>query len=223
MRPLNPKPIRVTPELLLEAYRHGLFPMAEDRTDSRLYWIEPEVRGILPLEDVHIPKRLARTVRSDHFEVRINTSFASVIEGCASPAPGRWTTWINDDIIDLYDQLHEMGNVHSVEAWRDDQLVGGLYGVTIGAAFFGESMFSRETDASKVALIHLIARLIAGHYRLLDTQFVTRHLSRFGAIDLPRELYRARLTDALAHEGDFYSLPDRASGTTVLQAITRKS
>ena len=223
MRPLKPKPLRITPELLLEAYRHGLFPMAEDRHDSRLHWIEPEVRGILPLDDVHIPKRLARKVRADVFKVRINTGFADVIEGCATPAPGRWTTWINDDIIDLYDQLHEMGKVHSVEVWRDSQLVGGLYGVAIGAAFFGESMFSRESDASKIALVHLIARLRQGRYRLLDTQFVTKHLSRFGAIDMPRELYRARLSDALAHEGDFYSLPDPASGVTVLQAITRKS
>ncbi len=223
MRPLKPKPLRITPELLLEAYRHGLFPMAEDRHDSRLYWIEPEVRGILPLDDVHVPKRLARKVRADHFDIRINTAFADVIEGCATAAPGRWTTWINDDIIDLYDQLHEMGKVHSVEAWREGQLVGGLYGVAIGAAFFGESMFSRETDASKVALLHLIARLRYGQFRLLDTQFVTKHLSRFGAIDLPRELYRTRLGDALAHEGDFYSLPDPVSGITALQAITRKS
>ena len=223
MQPLKPKPLRITPELLLEAYRHGLFPMAEDRHDSRLYWIEPEVRGILPLDDVHVPKRLARKVRADYFDIRINTAFADVIEGCATAAPGRWTTWINDDIIDLYDQLHEMGKVHSVEAWRDGQLAGGLYGVAIGAAFFGESMFSRETDASKVALLHLIARLRYGQFRLLDTQFVTKHLSRFGAIDLPRELYRARLGDALAHEGDFYSLPDPVSGVTAMQAITRKS
>ena len=223
MQPLRPKPIEVTPELLLEAYRHGLFPMAEDRHDSQLYWIEPELRGVLPLDAVHISKRLARKVRADVFEIRINSAFTDVIEGCATPAPGRWTTWINDDIVELYGRLHEMGHVHTVEAWQGHKLVGGLYGVAIGAAFFGESMFSHETDASKVALIHLIARLCEGDYRLLDTQFVTKHLSRFGAIELSRELYRARLTDALAHEANFYSLPDPASGTTVLQAITRRS
>ena len=197
--------------------------MAEDRHDSRLYWIEPELRGILPLDAVHIPRRLARKVRADIYETRINSAFTGVIEGCATPAPGRWTTWINDDIVELYGRLHEMGYVHTVESWFEGRLVGGLYGVSIGAAFFGESMFSLETDASKIALIHLVARLRHGGYRLLDTQFVTQHLSRFGATELPRELYRARLTDALAHEADFYSLPEPASGTTVLQAITRKS
>ncbi len=223
MRPLDPKPLPVTPEILVEAYRRGLFPMAEDRHDSRLYWIEPEMRGILPLDSVHISRRLARKVRADIFEIRIDLAFPAVIEGCATPAPGRWNTWINDDVIALYTELHRRGIVHSVEAWHHGRLVGGLYGVAIGAAFFGESMFSRENDASKIALVHLVARLLAGGYRLLDTQFVTKHLSRFGVVEVPRELYRARLADALAHDGDFYSLPGPVSGVTALQAITRRS
>ena len=223
MRPRDPKPVAATPELLLEAYRRGLFPMAEDRHDSRLYWIEPETRGILPLAGMHVSRRLARKLRSDVFEVRIDRAFREVIEGCATPAPGRWNTWINDDIIALYSELHRLGFVHSVEAWRDGRLAGGLYGVALGAAFFGESMYSRESDASKVALAHLVARLLAGGYRLLDTQFATRHLRRLGVVEVGRERYRARLADALAHEGDFYSLPDPVSGATALQAITRRS
>ena len=223
MRPRDPKPVAATPELLLEAYRRGLFPMAEDRHDSRLYWIEPETRGILPLAGMHVSRRLARKLRSDVFEVRIDRAFREVIEGCATPAPGRWNTWINDDIIALYSELHRLGFVHSVEAWRDGRLAGGLYGVALGAAFFGESMYSRESDASKVALAHLVARLLAGGYRLLDTQFATRHLRRLGVVEVGRERYRARLADALAHEGDFYSLPDPVPGAAALQAITRRS
>lgn len=223
MRPRDPRPVAATPELLLEAYRRGLFPMAEDRHDSRLYWIEPETRGILPLAGMHVSRRLARKLRADVFEVRIDRAFPEVIEGCAAPAPGRWNTWINDDIIALYNELHRRGFVHSVEAWRHGRLAGGLYGVALGAAFFGESMYSRESDASKVALAHLVARLLAGGYRLLDTQFATRHLRRLGVVELGRERYRARLADALAHEGDFYSLPDPVSGAAVLQAITRRS
>lgn len=223
MRPRDPKPAAATPELLLEAYRRGLFPMAEDRHDSRLYWIEPETRGILPLAGMHVSRRLARKLRADVFEVRIDRAFREVIEGCATPAPGRWNTWINDDIIALYSELHRLGFVHSVEAWRQGRLAGGLYGVALGAAFFGESMYSRESDASKVALAHLVARLLAGGYRLLDTQFATRHLRRLGVVELARERYRARLADALAHEGDFYSLPDPVSGAAALQAITRRS
>ena len=223
MRPRDPRPVVATPELLLEAYRRGLFPMAEDRHDSRLYWIEPETRGILPLAGMHVSRRLARKLRADVFEVRIDRAFREVIEGCAAPAPGRWNTWINDDIIALYSELHRRGFVHSVEAWRHGRLAGGLYGVALGAAFFGESMYSRESDASKVALAHLVARLLAGGYRLLDTQFATRHLRRLGVVELGRERYRARLADALAHDGDFYSLPDPVSGAVVLQAITRRS
>lgn len=223
MRPRDPRPVAATPELLLEAYRRGLFPMAEDRHDSRLYWIEPETRGILPLAGMHVSRRLARKLRADTFEVRIDRAFREVIEGCAAPAPGRWNTWINDDIIALYSELHRRGFVHSVEAWRHGRLAGGLYGVALGAAFFGESMYSRESDASKVALAHLVARLLAGGYRLLDTQFATRHLRRLGVVELGRERYRARLADALAHDGDFYSLPDPVTGAAVLQAITRRS
>ncbi len=223
MRPLNPKLTPLTPTLLLEAYRHGLFPMAEDRHDPHLYWIEPKIRGVLPLDGMHVPRRLARKVRTDLFEVQVNRAFPDVIENCARPAPGRWNTWINNDIIAVYTELHRRGYVHSVEARRNGQLVGGLYGVAIGGAFFGESMFSLENDASKVTLVHLVARLLAGAYRLLDTQFVTKHLSRLGVIELPREIYRARLADALSQQGDFYSVPDPISGVTALQAITRRS
>ncbi|MBM3511825.1 MAG: leucyl/phenylalanyl-tRNA--protein transferase [Alphaproteobacteria bacterium] len=223
MRPLKPQRYRLTPELLLDAYRHGLFPMAEDRHDPRLYWIEPELRGVIPLDDFHVPKRLARTVKQGTFAVRIDCAFGGVIEACARPAPGRWTTWINDEIIELYTRLHAMGHAHSVECWQGDRLVGGLYGIAIDGAFFGESMFSTETDSSKVALVHLVARLKAGGFRLLDAQFVTKHLARFGAFEVPRSIYKAMLAEALAAPADFYRFSAGARPADVLQAITRKS
>lgn len=210
-------------DVLLRAYAYGVFPMAESRTDPELYWIDPEKRGILPLDAFHIPKRLRRRVRSGHFEVRIDTAFREVMLGCADAAPDRGGTWINDRIVALYCELHERGHAHSVEAWREGRLAGGLYGVSIGAAFFGESMFSRETDASKVALVYLVARLIAGGYRLLDTQFVTEHLQQFGAIEISRDAYRARLFEASAEQADFYSLPEDAPPLEFLQSVTHKS
>ncbi|MBX3492467.1 MAG: leucyl/phenylalanyl-tRNA--protein transferase [Parvibaculum sp.] len=210
-------------DVLLRAYAYGVFPMAESRTDPELYWIDPEKRGILPLDAFHIPKRLRRRVRSGHFEVRIDTAFREVMLGCADAAPDRGGTWINDRIVALYCELHERGHAHSVEAWREGRLAGGLYGVSIGAAFFGESMFSRETDASKVALVHLVARLVAGGYRLLDTQFVTEHLQQFGAVEISRDAYRARLFEATAEQADFYSLPEDAPPLEFLQSVTHKS
>jgi leucyl/phenylalanyl-tRNA--protein transferase len=213
----------LTPEIVLNAYGRGIFPMAEDRDDPTLYWIDPEMRGVLPLEGFHVPRRLARTVRSDRFQVHVNRAFAEVIESCASPAPGRWSTWINRRIFELYCDLNRRGNAHSVECWSEGELAGGLYGVDLGGAFFGESMFSRETDASKVALVHLVARLKAGGYRLLDVQFVTRHLASFGAIEVPRPEYHRLLRRALEVDGDFYSLSDGASGSEVLQSITQTS
>jgi len=195
---------RLTPELLLTAYSQGVFPMAERRDDPNLFWVSPDTRGILPLDRFHVPHRLARTVRSDRFEVRIDTAFEDVMRACAAPAPGREESWINAEILAVYTELHRRGHAHSVECWRDSQLVGGLYGVNLGAAFFGESMFMRERDASKVALVHLVARLIKGGYTLLDAQFLTDHLARFGAIAVTRKTYMKLLAQALANEADFY-------------------
>ncbi len=213
----------ITPELLLRAYAIGVFPMAEGRDDPELFWVDPKQRGILPLDGFHVPKRLRRTIRSDRFEVRIDTAFRAVMEGCAEEAPNRHDTWINDRILSLYGSLHAMGHAHSVETWREDELVGGLYGVRLGAAFFGESMFSRETDASKVALVHLVSRLVFGGFQLLDTQFVTNHLERFGAIRIPRINYHRQLQIALDSDADFYRLEAPCSGERALQVITQTS
>jgi leucyl/phenylalanyl-tRNA--protein transferase len=199
--------VEITPEVLLKAYACGIFPMAENADDPTLYWIEPEQRGIFPLDHFHVPARLARTVRSDRFSVAINRDFDAVIDGCAEPKLGRSRTWINARIRSLYRKLHERGHCHSVEVYDGDHLVGGLYGVSLGGVFFGESMFHRARDASKIALIHLVARLKAGNYRLLDTQFVTDHLKTFGAIEVPRRQYHKLLEAALAVEVDFGALP----------------
>jgi leucyl/phenylalanyl-tRNA--protein transferase len=199
--------VEITPEVLLKAYACGIFPMAENAEDPTLYWIEPEQRGIFPLDHFHVPARLARTVRSDRFTVAINRDFDAVIDGCAEPKLGRSRTWINARIRSLYRKLHERGHCHSVEVYDGDHLVGGLYGVSLGGVFFGESMFHRARDASKIALIHLVARLKAGNYRLLDTQFVTDHLKIFGAIEVPRRQYHKLLEEALTGETDFGALP----------------
>ena len=196
---------RLTPELLLCAYASGLFPMANDRHDPTIHWIEPRRRGVLPLAAFHQSKSLRKAVRQGRFAVRVDTAFDEVIEACAEPRPDRPRTWLNDELIELYCALHEMGYAHSVESWAGGQLAGGLYGVSIGAAFFGESMFSLERDASKVALVTLIDRLRAGGFRLLDTQFVTDHLRRFGAVEISREAYRRQLKDALYARAVFYS------------------
>jgi leucyl/phenylalanyl-tRNA--protein transferase len=195
---------RLTPELLLTAYSQGVFPMAETRDDPNLFWVSPETRGVLPLDGFHVSHRLARTVRSDRFEVRVDTAFAAVMRACAEPAPGREESWINAEILAVYTALHERGHAHSVECWRDGELVGGLYGVSLGSAFFGESMFMRERDASKVALVHLVARLIKGGFTLLDAQFLTDHLARFGATAIPRAAYMKLLAAALTKDADFY-------------------
>jgi leucyl/phenylalanyl-tRNA--protein transferase len=189
---------RLTPELLLRAYAEGLFPMAERRGDPTLYWVSPEKRGVIPLDAFHVPHRLARTVRSGRFTVTADQVFREVMLACAAPAPGREESWINDEILRLYTALHAGGHAHSIECWRDDRLVGGLYGVRLGAAFFGESMFSRERDASKVALVHLVDALRRGGFVLLDTQFITGHLARFGAVEIPREQYLMKLAHALS-------------------------
>ncbi len=211
-------------DVLLRAYAYGVFPMAESQDDPELYWIDPEQRGILPLDGFHVPKRLARTVKAGAFTVTADRAFADVMRGCAAPAPDRDGTWINDRIFALYNELHERGDAHSVECWLDGELVGGLYGVSLGAAFFGESMFSRARDASKVALVHLVGRLRAGSYRLLDTQFVTEHLSQFGAVEIPRTEYRRMLHDAVVRDADFYCWPlDGVSPILALQSSTQIS
>jgi leucyl/phenylalanyl-tRNA--protein transferase len=193
----------LAPELLLRAYASGVFPMAERRGDQEIYWIDPKMRGILPLEKFHIPRSLAKTVKRRPFEIRFDSAFAEVIAACAQPRPGHFNTWINRTIEDSYIQLHEIGHAHSVESWLNGRLVGGLYGVSLGAAFFGESMFSRETDASKVALVHLVEHLRARKFKLLDTQFVTEHLKRFGAIEIPRDEYQLLLFDAVTSQAEF--------------------
>lgn len=193
----------VTPALLLRAYANGIFPMADSADDPTLYWVEPQQRGVLPLDGFHVPKRLARTVRSDTYEVRIDSDFNAVIDGCAAARPGRRATWINQPIRRLYGELFRLGHVHTVETWRDRELVGGLYGLKLGAAFFGESMFSTARDASKVALVHLVGRLRRGNFKLLDTQFLTEHLQQFGGTEIDRASYAALLEEALAQEALF--------------------
>lgn len=187
----------ITAEILLEAYRQGVFPMADDKEDPRLYWYRPEERGILPLDDFHLSRRLARTVLADQYDVKVDTDFLAVIDACAHPTPQREQTWINQPIRTLFFELFQLGHAHTVEVWDKDQLVGGLYGLAIGQAFFGESMFSRKTDTSKIALVHLVARLRLGHFQLLDTQFMTSHLAQFGGIEINELEYESRLHQAI--------------------------
>src|SRR5690606_20288241 len=213
----------LTPQMLLRAYALGVFPMAEGRQDPEIYWIDPEDRGILPLENFHVPRRLRRTLRQRPFEIRCDTAFREVILGCAEPAPDRPDTWINDEILRLNTELFEMGYAHTVECWRDDTLVGGLYGIAIGGAFFGESMFSRVRDASKVALVHLVLRLRTGGFRLLDIQFTTGHLRRFGAVEIDRADYQRLLDAAIAVDADFYRLSGGATSVEVLQSVSQTS
>ncbi|MDF2996190.1 MAG: leucyl/phenylalanyl-tRNA/protein transferase [Xanthobacteraceae bacterium] len=217
--------VEITPEVLLKAYACGIFPMAESAEDPGLYWIEPERRGVIPLHGFHVPDRLARTIRSDRFEIRVDHDFTGVIDGCAAPAPGRAKTWINARIRKLYYDLYARGFCHSVEAWEDGKLVGGLYGVRLGRAFFGESMFHHARDASKVALVHLVARLRKGGFVLLDTQFITDHLRSFGAVEVTRRQYTRLLSQALDGEADFYCWPpgEAICGAVCLQSISQTS
>lgn len=197
---------------LLDCYARGVFPMADAREDARVFLIDPEHRGVIPLKGFHVSRRLARTVRGEPFEVRVDTAFHDVVLACAASGPGRTETWINRPIESLYLELFAHGHAHSVECWLDGELVGGLYGVSLRGAFFGESMFSRRRDASKVALVHLVGRLIGGGYRLLDAQFMTEHLAQFGTEEIPRAEYHRRLERALAVEGDFYGVGGAGSG-----------
>jgi leucyl/phenylalanyl-tRNA---protein transferase len=199
--------LRLTPELLLTAYARGRFPMAGDRDDPEIHWIEPVRRGVIPLDGFHVPRSLKKLLRQQPFELRIDTAFAEVIDACAEPTPERPRTWLNDELLAIYKAVHHLGHAHSVECWQDGRLAGGLYGIRLGAAFFGESMFSRVRDASKVALIELVARLNTGGFLLLDTQFVTDHLVRFGAVEIPRGEYKRRLAAALVREANWTSEP----------------
>ncbi|WP_428483744.1 leucyl/phenylalanyl-tRNA--protein transferase [Rhodopila sp.] len=194
---MSRRSVEVTADLVLRAYRHGLFPMAEGRAGDKLFWLDPVKRGVLPLDRFHLSRRLLRTVLSGDYQVTVDRNFAGTIAGCATPLPDRTDTWINPQIERLFTELFRMGFAHSVETWRDGILVGGLYGVALGGVFFGESMFSFARDASKTALVHLVARLRLGGFRLLDTQFVTAHLAQFGAEEIPRDIYRSQLAAAV--------------------------
>lgn len=212
---------------LIHCYERGLFPMADSQFDADFYLVDPQKRGVIPLDAFHVPHRLARTVRSDRYIVTADRDFAAVIAACAASKPGRRETWINAPIERLYGELHRIGKAHSIEVREaDGELVGGLYGVSLGAAFFGESMFSRRRDVSKIALTHLVGRLIAGGYRLLDTQFITDHLTQFGAVEIGRDDYHRRLGPALSARADFYGLAGGAAvvaGAVVLQEISQAS
>ncbi|MBO0663736.1 leucyl/phenylalanyl-tRNA--protein transferase [Jiella sp. MQZ9-1] len=214
--------LTVTPELLLKAYASGIFPMAEAVDDPQIFWVDPTDRGVLPLDGFHLPRSLKKVIRRDRFTIRVDTAFAAVVDGCAEAAPGRENTWINGQIRDLYIALHREGFAHSVEAYDSERLVGGLYGVAINGAFFGESMFSRQTDASKVALAFLCERLIRGGYTLLDTQFITDHLARFGAIEIERKTYHVLLQEALAVAATFYPA-GAGTSDSVLQLFSQTS
>lgn len=203
-RPSNPFDIEITPELILRAYRAGIFPMAEDAESPDLFWVAPEKRGILPLDGFKISRSLRKALRQHAFSVTVDTDFPAVIHGCAAAAPDRPSTWINEAIRSVYGELFRRGIAHTVEVWEDTELVGGLYGLAIGGAFFGESMFHRRTDASKIALAHLVERLNAGGFVLLDTQFLTPHLASLGGIEISREEYEERLAEALTHSGDYH-------------------
>lgn len=213
-------------DILLAAYRRGHFPMAESRDDEDVFWLDPQLRGIIPLDGFHVPRRLARTMRSSAYTIGVDRAFERVIALCAEESAVRSNTWINPVIENSYIQLFREGYAHSVEVWDSDELVGGLYGVSTGAAFFGESMFSRRTDVSKMALVHLVARLRAGGYRLLDTQFITQHLTQFGAREIPRAAYKKLLREAIAADGNFYELGGTGAvlaAGAVLQLTTQTS
>jgi len=216
--------IEITPEVLLKAYACGIFPMAESADQDQLFWIEPETRGIIPLDEFHIPKSLRRTIKSEKFEVRIDHDFEGVLKGCAASRPDRPSTWINDQIKQLYGELFKKGHCHTVEVYEKNELVGGLYGVELNGAFFGESMFSYATDASKVALVYLVARLKYGGFTLLDTQFVTTHLTQFGAIEVSREEFQ-RLLDLtrVRRRCNFLGLAVTTSASGVLQLVSQTS
>lgn len=209
----------LTPEILLDAYAHGIFPMSESRDDPEIFWVDPQMRGIIPLDGFRISRSLARTMRRGHFTITMNTAFADVVKGCAD----RDETWINETIFDLYQELHARGDAQSIEVWQNGALVGGAYGVTIGAAFFGESMFSTATDASKVALAYLVDHLKRCDFTLLDTQFITAHLASLGAIEIPRERYHLALKAAIKQPGNFTKIRAISTYYEVIQRNAQTS
>lgn len=214
--------LEITPDVLLKAYSCGIFPMAEDADDPQLYWIEPQERGIIPLDRITVPRRLARTVRTTSHRVFVDRDFDGVIDRCAASRPGRRSTWINHQIRSLYGELFKAGHCHTIEVWSaDDDLIGGLYGVALGGAFFGESMFSEQRDTSKIALVYLCARLIEGGFRMLDTQFVTDHLRQFGAVEVDKTHFHSKLEHALEVTGDFHRLPADAGPDRILEIVER--
>lgn len=215
--------IFISPDTILNAYASGVFPMAEDRESEELFWVDPKKRGIIPLDQFHLSKRLAKSIRQERFRITSDQAFAQVMLACAAPGNDRERSWINARIIAIYTELHELGHAHSIECWSDDALVGGLYGISIGSAFFGESMFHTETDASKVALAALVGRLKAGGYELLDIQFITEHLKQFGALEITRASYLTRLARAIKGQADFYSMAKDVGADEILQAITQTS
>jgi leucyl/phenylalanyl-tRNA--protein transferase len=215
--------VPLTVEVILRAYSIGIFPMAQTRTDPAIHWVAPTLRGILPLESFHVPRRLRRVMRRSGWEIRIDKAFETVIDACAAPRPGQPETWINDDIARVFCRLHRLGYAHSVEAWYEGSLAGGLYGLALGGAFFGESMFSRRAEASKIALVHLAALLRMGGFALLDVQFLTDHLRQFGAVEIPAADYLQRLEQALAVPAVFYSAPGRESWSAALSALLTQS
>jgi leucyl/phenylalanyl-tRNA--protein transferase len=214
---------RIGPDEVLKAYAHGIFPMARSARSREIFWVDPEERGIIPLDTFHVPRRLARKIRQGVFSVQINQRFDEVMEACAAPTNDRPVTWINAKILRLYRELHALGHAHSVETYYEGRLVGGLYGVSLRAAFFGESMFSRMTDASKVALVHLVAHLKRKGFNLLDTQFLTEHLAQFGAVEIPRKDYLMCLESSSLTCGSFGGAPKSLSGEEVLQSVSHTS
>lgn len=210
---------KLTPDIMLQAYASGIFPMAQTRDDPELFWVDPQFRGVFELDNFHISRSLARKIRQEPFTIRTNTAFMDVITGCA----GREETWINAPLLELYEQLHEAGHAHSQEVWEGNILVGGVYGLTVGAAFFGESMFSHRTDASKIALAYLVDRLRLGGFTLFDTQFITPHLASLGAVEIPHDAYHLLLEQALPLEADFLRAPEMPSAYSVLQRNTQTS
>jgi leucyl/phenylalanyl-tRNA--protein transferase len=220
---MSARPFVLNPDLLLRAYRLGLFPMAESRGSRALHWLDPEARGVLPLEKFHLPRSLYKTLRGGRFTVTADEDFAGTIAACAAAREGRPDTWINAEIERLFVELHQLGFAHSVETWEGDRLVGGLYGACLGGAFFGESMFSTATDASKAALVHLVARLRLSGFLLLDTQFITAHLARFGTIEISRAQYHLLLADAVEAPARFIACPDADVLMSEIQAMRLQS
>lgn len=213
----------IAPETLLQAYRLGLFPMARKRSSSKVFWVDPETRGVIPLNAFHLPRNVIKIMKNNRFSLTTNTSFENVIRACGSSVAGRAETWINDQIISVYKRMHSDGHAHSVEVWEEKHLVGGLYGLAIGGAFFGESMFSLQTNASKVALATTLIRLKSSNFSLFDVQFVTPHLARFGAIEISRHNYLSQLRIALEKKADFLRLPLNATSQRILQEIVHTS